>query len=269
MNNIPKIIHYCWFGRNPLPELAKKCIASWKKFLPDYEIKEWNEDNYDVRKIPYIAQAYDAKKYAFVSDFARFDILYEHGGVYFDTDVEVIKPLDDILQRGSFAGVERTGDASSLNAGLGIASPAASEIYKEILDSYIESSFVKADGSLDLTTVVTRVSNIFKKHGLKDVDEIQEVCGVTVYPAEYFCPKNFETGELNITENTRTIHWFDGSWTDDYDKHLVSVRQKIYSTCKNKKLASIKFIFYCFFYRIKVYGLGKSFSYYLKKYLKR
>lgn len=96
---IPKIIHYCWFGGNPLPELAQKCIASWKKFLPDYEIKEWNESNYDVRKIPYIEQAYNAKKYAFVSDYARFDILYQYGGIYFDTDVEVIKPFDEILKR--------------------------------------------------------------------------------------------------------------------------------------------------------------------------
>lgn len=265
---IPKIIHYCWFGRNPLPELAKKCIASWKKFMPDYEIKEWNEDNYDVRKITYIAQAYDAKKYAFVSDFARFDILYEHGGVYFDTDVEVIKPLDDILRRGSFAGVERTGDAGSLNAGLGIASPAASEIYKEILASYKESSFIKADGSLDLTTVVTRVSNIFKKHGLKDVDEIQKVCGVTVYPAEYFCPKNFETGELTITENTRTIHWFDGSWLDEYNKQLDKQVKKIYKKYGNNFFSKIMIIFYGIGKRFHTFGLKKAIKYYYKRTIK-
>lgn len=227
--SIPKIIHYCWFGGNPLPELAKKCIASWRKFLPDYEIKEWNEQNYDVRKISYTAQAYDAKKYAFVSDFARFDILYEYGGVYFDTDVEVIKPLDDILERGAFAGVERAGDADSLAAGLGIASPAASPVYKEILDSYKESSFVKPDGSLDLTTVVTRVSNIFKKHGLKDVDEIQNVAGVTVYPAEYFCPKSLETGIINITKNTRTIHHYDGSWTSPAQQKFNNRRNYLIS----------------------------------------
>ena len=103
---IPKTIHYCWFGDNPLPELAQRCIASWRKFLPDYEIREWNESNYDVRKIPYTAQAYEAKKYAFVSDYARFDILCQHGGIYFDTDVEVIRLLDDILERGAFAGGE-------------------------------------------------------------------------------------------------------------------------------------------------------------------
>lgn len=225
INEIPKIIHFCWFGKNPLPELAQKCIASWKKYLPDYEIKEWNEENYDVRKIPYTAQAYDAKKYAFVSDYARFDILYQYGGLYFDTDVEVIKPLDEILKRGAFAGVERAG---SLNAGLGLASPAANSIYKEILDSYKNSSFIKDDGSMDLTTVVTRVSDIFRKHGFTDKNEIQEIEGITVYPSEYFCPKDIETGKLTVTENTISIHWFDGSWTSVAQQKYDSLRKKIY-----------------------------------------
>ena len=109
---IPKIIHYCWFGRNPLPPLAEKCIASWREFLPDYEIKEWNEDNFDVNIIPYTADAYNAKKYAFVSDYARFWILYKYGGLYFDTDVEVIKSMDDIVERGPFMGCERYADNS-------------------------------------------------------------------------------------------------------------------------------------------------------------
>ena len=138
-NSIPKKIQYCGFGGNPLPEFAKKCIESWRKFLPDYEIIEWNEQNYDVHKIPYISQAYNAKKFAFVSDYARFDILYEHGGLYFDTDVEVIKPFDELVEKGAFAGVEFPG---KLNAGLGLASSAASPIYKEILDSYKISNFI-------------------------------------------------------------------------------------------------------------------------------
>lgn len=224
MNEIPKIIHYCWFGGNPLPELAEKCIVSWKKFLPDYEIREWNERNYNVRKIPYIAQAYDAKKYAFVSDYARFDVLYQYGGIYFDTDVEVIKPLNDILKRGAFAGVECAG---TLAAGLGIASPAASPVYKEILDSYKESSFLRKDGSMDLTTVVERVSGIFKSHGFSNKSEIQKVAGVTVYPAEYFCPVNPATGELKITENTRTIHHYAATWTIPLRKKYMKLRESL------------------------------------------
>lgn len=223
-NKIPKIIHYCWFGKNPLPELAVKCIASWKKFLPEYEIKEWNEETYDVRKIPYIAQAYDAKKYAFVSDYARFDILYQYGGLYFDTDVEVVKPLDEILKRGAFAGVESAG---ALAAGLGLASPAASPIYKEILDSYKNSFFIKDDGSMDLTTVVTRVSDIFRKHGFSDKNEIQKVDEITVYPSEYFCPINPSTGELKITENTYTIHHYAATWTIPIRKKYMALRESL------------------------------------------
>ena len=114
---IPKVIHYCWFGRNPLPPLAVKCIESWKKFLPGYEIKEWNEDNFDVNIIPYIQEAYEARKYAFVSDYARFYILYHHGGIYFDTDVEVIKSIDDIIERGAFMGCENEAKRLCQNVG--------------------------------------------------------------------------------------------------------------------------------------------------------
>ena len=103
---IPKVIHYCWFGGNPLPELAKKCIASWRKYLPDYEIKEWNEQNFDVNQVMFTEEAYKLKNYAYVSDYVRFWVLYHYGGIYFDTDVEVIRPLDDIIARGSFLGFE-------------------------------------------------------------------------------------------------------------------------------------------------------------------
>ena len=223
---IPKIIHYCWFGGNPLPELAQKCIASWKKFLPDYKIKEWNERNYDVRKIQYISQAYDAKKYAFVSDYARFDILYQYGGVYFDTDVEVIKDLRPIIQKGAFIGVEK-GTRSLLNAGLGIASPAASGIYSEILDSYNSEQFVKEDGSLNLKTVVERVSEIFVKHGFFESDTLQYVADTFIYPSEYFCPKDVLTGELTITQNSCSIHHYDGSWTIPLRKKYVKARTQL------------------------------------------
>ncbi len=207
-----------------MPELAQKCIDSWRRYLPDYEIKEWNESNYDVRKIPYIAQAYDAKKYAFVSDYARFDILYQYGGVYFDTDVEVIKDLHPIIERGAFIGVEK-GQKSLLAAGLGIASPAASGIYKEILDSYAKEQFVNSDGTLNLKTVVTRVSEIFAKHGFFEKDIMQFVAVTTIYPSEYFCPKNPDTGEITITNNTYTIHHYDGSWLSKAMKTLYKEKQ--------------------------------------------
>ena len=145
---IPKVIHYCWFGHNTLPELAVKCIESWKKYLPDYEIKEWNEDNFDVNVIPYTEQAYKAKKYAFVSDYARFWILYHFGGVYFDTDVEVIKPMGEFIAQGPFMGCENGIGEGGLRVapGLGIGIEAGSSLYKEILDKYATFSFYNSDG---------------------------------------------------------------------------------------------------------------------------
>ena len=180
---IPKIIHYCWFGKGELPPLALKCIESWKKFMPDYEIKRWDEDNYDIRKNQYISQAYDARKFAFVSDYARFDVLYTYGGIYLDTDVEIIKDLTPIIEQGAYVGVEQM---SGIASGLGIAAPASMEIYKEILDSYEKDSFIDQNGKMNLETVVIRVSDIFKKHGFIQENRIQEIEGIKIYPAEYF-----------------------------------------------------------------------------------
>lgn len=208
---IPKKIHYCWFGGKPLPPLAKRCIASWKKYFPDYEIIEWNENNYDVNKIPYIKEAYAAKKYAFVSDYARFDILYEHGGIYFDTDVEVIRDMSDLIQKGNFAGIEAV--SGGLAAGLGIAAQQRATIFEEILESYNKSSFIKPDGTMDLLTVVERVSNIFSKYGFKsNSTEVQYVADFYIYPSEYLCPKDIVNAQCIITPNTCSIHHYDGSW---------------------------------------------------------
>lgn len=229
---IPKKIHYCWLGRNPLPESAKKCIASWRRYFPDYEIIEWNEDNYDVNKIPYTQQAYAAKKYAFVSDYARFDILYQYGGIYFDTDVEVIKPFDDILTNGAFMGCEIDGSNSLeseriytststsgyVNPGLGIAAAPGLGIYKEILDFYETQSFLNEDGSIDQETVVTKTTKVLMEHGMQNIKGIQKVGEVTIYPKEYFNPMNSNTGKMDITENTHSIHWYSMSWMDSHTK---------------------------------------------------
>lgn len=213
---IPKKIHYCWFGRNPLPESALKCIASWRKYLPDYEIIEWNEDNFDVDSIPYTAQAYQAKKYAFVSDYARFKILYEHGGIYFDTDVEVIKPIDDIIAKGPFMGFEINPCAErpngAVNPGLGLGVGAGHDLYKEIIDAYGQFQFMNTNGELNQTTVVIYTSNILIKKGLTAKKGIQQVDGIFLYPKEYFNPLDDNTGRLVITENTHSIHWYSKTW---------------------------------------------------------
>lgn len=212
---IPKVIHYCWFGRNPLPKLALKCIESWRKFLPDYEIKEWNEDNFDVNIIPYTAEAYAAKKYAFVSDYARMWILYHYGGLYFDTDVEVIKPLDDIIDRGPFMGVEieaKDINPPAVNPGLGLGAIPGLDLYKAILDYYTPLHFVKADGTYNQVTVVTHTTNVLSRHGLRPFNGVQHIEGINVYPKDYFNPFNDITGTLNKTANTRSIHWYNKSW---------------------------------------------------------
>ena len=210
---IPRIIHYCWFGGKPLPKIAEKCIASWKKYLPEYEIRRWDESNFDVNMIPYTKEAYAAGKYAFVSDYARFWILYHYGGVYFDTDVEVIRPVDDILERGDFLGVEsdRNGEIT-VNPGLGFAASKGSEAIWELLNLYRTFHFLNADGTHCLKNIVEITTEYLSARGLENTGEIQQCCGFTIYPKDYFCPIDYDTRELKITENTRTIHHYAESW---------------------------------------------------------
>ena len=210
---IPKIIHYCWFGGKPLPKSAEKCMASWKKYLPDYEIKRWDESNFDVNAIPYTREAYAACKYAFVSDYARFWILYHYGGVYFDTDVEVIRPIDDIINRGGFLGVESNRNGIyTVNPGLGFAATQGSAVIGEMVNLYSTFHFTNTDGASDLKNIVEITTDYLSSKGLQNTDEIQDCCGFTIYPKDYFCPIDYETRELKITENTRTIHHYAESW---------------------------------------------------------
>ena len=223
---IPKVIHYCWFGRNPLPESAKKCIASWRKYCPDYTIKEWNEDNFDVNINAYTRDAYQAKKYAFVSDYARFWILYHEGGLYFDTDVEIIKPIDDIIGNGAFMGFEfgSRQQEPAINPGLGIGVEAHHAIYHEILENYEKMSFYTTDGKYNSFTMIPMVTQMMKKKGLLLVDQTQTVEGITFYPNEYFNPFDDATGRLNKTVNTRSIHWYAKTWTDHSKKMIIFKR---------------------------------------------
>ena len=210
---IPKIIHYCWFGGKPLPKSAEKCIASWKKYLPDYEIKRWDESNFDVNAIPYTREAYAACKYAFVSDYARFWILYHYGGVYFDTDVEVIRPIDDIINRGGFLGVESNRNGIyTVNPGLGFAATQSTAVIGEMVNLYSTFHFTNTDGASDLKNIVEITTDYLSSKGLQNTDEIQDCCGFTIYPKDYFCPIDYDTRELKITENTRTIHHYAESW---------------------------------------------------------
>ncbi|MDE6110058.1 MAG: glycosyl transferase [Muribaculaceae bacterium] len=208
--SIPHVIHYCWFGGSQLPPDAERCIASWRKFFPGWEIKRWDESNYNVRAIPYTAQAYDRHKYAFVSDYARFDILYREGGVYLDTDVEVIRPFDDIVARGAFMGME----GAMVNPGLGMGAESGHKLYAEILDKYAAMPFVDADGRQLPGTVVKHTTDILATHGYRTDRFMQNVDDITIYPPEFFCPLDDLTGRLHVTPETRSIHHYAKSWCE-------------------------------------------------------
>jgi hypothetical protein len=207
---IPKIIHYCWFGHKEKPRLAKRCIASWKYYLPDYHLMEWDESNFDYAKCLFARQAYEAKKFAFVADYARSCVLFEYGGVYMDTDMEVLKNFDDsMLMDEGFAGCEKIGLVSA-----GIIGSTASNLWIEELCRYYESrSFLEVGSITNLTPLPAILTSISRKFGYIETDCHQYLkCGIHIYPVEYFYPKSFETNRIIISKNTATIHYYAGSW---------------------------------------------------------
>lgn len=229
---IPKVIHYCWFGGNPLPELAQRCIASWKKYLPDYEIKEWNEQNFNVYQTTYSAEAYRLKRYAHVSDYARFWVLYHYGGIYFDTDVEIIRPMDDIIARGTFMGFEcqegtpEDNPNGNIAAGLGMGVYKGHPFFEQMVNYYEHIHFVRWNGKHtgNVTPHATRLLDYDHQQildgGIVYVNEL------LVYPIDYFCPINYYTKETNITANTRTIHHYMASCLT-YGNKLQAIRTRL------------------------------------------
>lgn len=206
---IPKTIHYCWFGKGDMPEIALKCIESWHKHLPDYVYKLWDEETFDVNALPYTKEAYQARKFAFVSDYVRLWALYNEGGVYMDTDVEILKPLNDLLYLPAFTGYEGSKTKPPVT-GL-MASEPYGEWVKEQLDAYREAHFIKEDGSLDLTTNTIRISTIMRNNGFVQDGKYAVYKDLHIFPAEYFCPRQ-TTGEFLLTENTYCDHHFMGTW---------------------------------------------------------
>ena len=216
---IPKIIHYCWFGRGQMPALAIKCIESWKKFLPDYEIKEWNEDNFNLDMYPYVREAYDNRKFAFVTDVVRLYALYTEGGIYMDTDVEVLKSLDPFLHHTAFSGFE---DDIHIPTGI-MASEKGGKWAKENLAYYNNRHFIKEDNTMDLTTNVVTLTNYMLPLGLKQDNSFQDFPKlITFYPKDYFCPKSYDDGKIYLTNRSVTIHHFAGSWLPP-----LTIKQKI------------------------------------------
>ncbi len=226
VSRIPKKIHYCWFGGNPIPAEYQRYIDSWRKYMPDYEIVEWNEQNYDVNCIPFSAEAYEKSKYAYVSDYARLRILYEHGGIYLDTDVELLKPLDDILAQGGFMGFEKNtnaqkGEMLKIALGLGFAVPPRHPIIREIMDYYETRHYCNPDGSENQVTIVVITTDILKRWGLSQSDTPTTIEGITFYPWDYFCPMEFMGRKMEMTPNTYSIHHFSASWLSWWQKMKI------------------------------------------------
>ena len=241
--SIPKVIHYCWFGRGAMPKLAKKCIKSWKKFCPDYEIICHNEDNFDLHENKYVREAYEAKKWAFVSDYARLKIIYDNGGIYLDTDVEIIRPVDELLSHEAFMGFDEKGIVAT---GLGFGAQKGNEIIAELLHDYDEIPFVLPDGSFDLTPCPDRNTKTLEKLGMDMKNCDQTFCGVRFLPREYLCPMDYYTGKKTITEKTLSIHHYCATWTSPVTKRTTRIKRiiglKMYNKLYGKFLHKFKWL---------------------------
>lgn len=259
---IPKVIHYCWFGKKPLPEDAKKCIISWQKYCPDYEIKEWNESNFDLNSCDYVMEAYQAKKWAFVTDYVRLYAMVTEGGIYMDTDVEVIGNLDPYLQHEAFSGFE---DESHIPTGI-MACEKNFRLFRELLEDYKDRHFALENGRYDLTTNVETITNFCKKYGFVGNDTLQNINGLVLYPHDVFCPKSHATGKINLTDRTITIHHFSGSWVTKEAKISAMIKRKMGGKGKIWSLWG-KIIAFPFTYvdRAKKEGIVEALRYYINK----
>ena len=224
---IPKKIHYCWMGGNPKPESVLKCINSWKKYCPDYEIIEWNESNIDVTMNTYTKQAYESKAWGFVPDYLRLWIIYHHGGIYLDTDVQIIRNFDSLLDKSGFVGFE---DDEHINLGHGFGAEPKNHVIGNHLRIYDELKFINEDGSLNRTPSPVYTTQFMNEFGfLRNTDKPQEIENFWCFPPEYFCPKSFKTGMMKITKDTYSIHQFDASW---YSEEEQKMKQKYWRDAK-------------------------------------
>ncbi len=229
---IPKKIHYMWLGRKELPDNLRRCIESWKKHCPDYEIIEWNEDNYDITKHPYMKDAYDVGAYGFVPDYARLDILYNEGGIYLDTDVELKKSLDSLLYQEAFCGVEKW---QVLNYGGCSGAVKGSKAIKRFLEARENVFFIDIDGKHNRNTCGFYDTRVAIDMGYKLDGTTQYVQGMNIFASDYFQPYDYMSGNLNMTDHTYSVHWFNGRWLDDESREAnqktVKEYNDLYKSC--------------------------------------
>ena len=228
---IPKVIHYCWFGKGEKTELHKRCLSSWKRYCPDYQIVEWNEDNYDIKQNLYMKQAYAAGKWAYVSDYARMDIIYHHGGIYLDTDVELLKSLDSLLGLEAFIA---HGQWPAVNSGAGLGAVKGNPVLKEILeDERSFAPFVQEDGTLNMTQNGFYETSALRRHGFKRYFLMQEINGMLVLPSEIMATASVLGKDIFVTDRTISIHHCEGSWaskkTLDERKETMSYQQEVHN----------------------------------------
>lgn len=215
---IPPIIHYCWFGRSEMPMMVKECIESWKKFCPDFEIRLWNEDNYDVAQNPYMLAAYKDKKWAYVSDYARVDVVNRYGGIYLDTDVEVLRPLDMLLREKAFAGFESAADVAF---GLGFGARANNPILCDLLKLYDNLPW---DGGKIACPIYQ--SEILAKHGMIRKNSFQRLENMTILPVRYLSPMSVNSGRKHHCPDSFAIHHYAASWLNDTAKQWTELKRR-------------------------------------------
>ncbi|NOU97344.1 glycosyl transferase [Paenibacillus sp. LMG 31456] len=236
-DKIDKIIHYCWFGGKEKPDLVKKSIATWKQSLPDYQILEWNENNFDIGSITYVREAYESKKFAFVSDYVRVYALYNFGGIYLDTDVEVFKPFDDLLHHDSFWGFEQENYIATSTIG----AAKGNKLIEIFLDSYEQKVFIKEDGTHDVLTNVAIITKILEGIGVKANGEYQEIEGIgAFYPQTYFSPYDYINCRKFITPNTYTMHHFYKSWLPPKERFKSNMKLALSKIIGGNNIARLR-----------------------------
>lgn len=214
---IPKILHACWFGGKPLPADARRYLETWKKYNPDYEIRMWNEQTFDITSNQYVCEAYQSRKFAFVTDYVRLKVLYDYGGIYMDTDVEVLKPLDDLLQYPAFSGFEGPDRIPTGTMG----AEKHNKWIKLLLDNYDHRHFLMPDGSMDLTTNVKTITDLtVANYPIVLNNTLQAFDDFVMFPFDCLCAKDLTDGVVKTTDHTYTVHHFAGSWTSGKAKFI-------------------------------------------------
>lgn len=232
---IPKIIHFCWFGEGEIPKAYRRYMETWKKFCPEYKIKRWDESNFDVAQNKYMYQAYQHKKWAFVSDYARLKVIYEHGGIYLDCDVELLRSMDGFLSEKMFCGFE---DHNHINLGLGYGAVAHHPCIKRLMEYYDTLDFVHSDGSLNLVPCPAYQTTILKEFGIRDNNTFQRLEHITVYPTEVFSPIS-GLGSGKITDKSHSVHHYGASWQPK--EEMQKIRQVYQRYCKHIEEQAVKF----------------------------